>query len=648
MALEWIDKYDGEDIYAEHVNALAHAIKDNETGISNVKTKVDNIKKVAITGSYNDLDDKPINATTTKGGFMSAQDKATLDSLKESVGTGGGEKKIQFSCDSSIIQTPYIPDPQYDNVYVNFDLSGMFTVNGQACGTMQPAKLLISPPSTGVRIYVKFNIITYEIEMFVSYTTVNEGLDANVWTFEVFEYTAMVVYDDTLDSPTYGDYILRRWSYDILVPPIPGSSNNYRKSLDVNMWSALKPVAFTGKYSDLIGAFSGSYNDLSNKPTNATTEKDGFMSAEDKAKISAINTNSDTGNTASGIETFIGGGGENTVNGDGSSISGGYLNTVSGEDSFIGGGINNTVSGDGSSISGGYLNTASGYDSFVGGGTDNTSSGNESFVGGGSHNTAYVGAFAAGHYNTALGYQTKLGHFTIDGTQGAQSGILGDAFSIGNGTGPSQRSNAFRVAYNGNVYGLAAFNSTGADYAEFFEWLDGNTDNADRRGLFVTLDGDKIRIANSTDTYILGVISAAPGVIGNNHADAWQGRYKTDIFGKVLTHMVHYDAEYEEREVRDSETSEVTKEQILISEAYDSEEPIINPDYDPNEEYIPREKRPEWGIVGMMGQLVVIDDGTCEVNGYCKPADDGTATAADKGYRVIARLDDTHIKVLFR
>jgi hypothetical protein len=49
----------------------------------------------------------------------------------------------------------------------------------------------------------------------------------------------------------------------------------------------------------------------------------------------------------------------------------------------------------------------------------------------------------------------------------------------------------------------------------------------------------------------------------------------------------------------------------------------------------------------MLGKLVVIDDGTCEVNGYCKPKN-GTATKSDTGYRVLARLDETHIKVLMK
>ena len=38
--------------------------------------------------------------------------------------------------------------------------------------------------------------------------------------------------------------------------------------------------------------------------------------------------------------------------------------------------------------------------------------------------------------------------------------------------------------------------------------------------------------------------------------------------------------------------------------------------------YVGRSSRPEWDAVGMIGQLVVIDDGTCEVNKYCRASDD--------------------------
>ena len=50
----------------------------------------------------------------------------------------------------------------------------------------------------------------------------------------------------------------------------------------------------------------------------------------------------------------------------------------------------------------------------------------------------------------------------------------------------------------------------------------------------------------------------------------------------------------------------------------------------------------------MIGKLIAIDDGTSEVNGYCYPSSDGIATkSSDKTrYRVLSRIDESHIKVL--
>ena len=50
----------------------------------------------------------------------------------------------------------------------------------------------------------------------------------------------------------------------------------------------------------------------------------------------------------------------------------------------------------------------------------------------------------------------------------------------------------------------------------------------------------------------------------------------------------------------------------------------------------------------MMGKLVAVDDGTCQVNGWCAVGEGGKATHSDARtrYRVMARLDETHIRVL--
>lgn len=266
----------------------------------------------------------------------------------------------------------------------------------------------------------------------------------------------------------------------------------------------------------------------------------------------------------------------------------------------------------------------------------------------GRYNNAFSYSHVFGYYNNAFDNQFKCGHFAKDGTDGDISGTTGDAFIIGNGTSDT-RSNCFRVGYDGSVYGLSAFKTTGADYAEYFEWKDGNPNNEDRRGRLVALDGDKIRFATAEDADILGVVSSVPCIEGDVHFDDWQGKYLTDVFGQRLTQIVHIPARYEEREIID-ENGEKKTENILVEEEYDAVQWVINPEYDPTKEYISRETRKEWAPVGLIGKLVVVDDGTCMPNEYCKSGENGIATKITyhTGYRVLSRIDETHIKVLVK
>lgn len=241
---------------------------------------------------------------------------------------------------------------------------------------------------------------------------------------------------------------------------------------------------------------------------------------------------------------------------------------------------------------------------------------------------------AAGFATEALDFQYVIGHYNRNGSDGSSSGTTGDAFIIGHGT-KSSKSNAFRVTYAGKPYALSSMNTSGADYAEFFEWLDANPNNEDRRGYFVTLDGDKIKIAEPGD-YILGIISALPAVVGNSDEN-WRGRYILDEFGGFITE----EFEYEEK-ILDKDTGEIrtiTKTGTRYKE---------NPEYNPTLSYIQREDRPEWDTVGMMGVLAVRDDGTCQVNGYCQVSEGGVATASENGYRIIKRVNENVVKVVFR
>ena len=56
----------------------------------------------------------------------------------------------------------------------------------------------------------------------------------------------------------------------------------------------------------------------------------------------------------------------------------------------------------------------------------------------------------------------------------------------------------------------------------------------------------------------------------------------------------------------------------------------------------------EWMAVGLLGQLLVRDDGSCKVGELCNVNDEGIATKTDSGYLVLSRIKDNIIKILFR
>lgn len=250
-------------------------------------------------------------------------------------------------------------------------------------------------------------------------------------------------------------------------------------------------------------------------------------------------------------------------------------------------------------------------------------------------------------------------------TGGSASNQVGDAFVIGNGA--STRSNAFRVTYVGEVYGKGAFQTTGADYAEYFEWLDENPEGQDRVGRFVTLEGDKLKLAGPGD-YILGIVSGNPCIIGNADED-WLGRWLHDEYGRYIKEYlleeetaVEVPAELEGRELRaylrenrieERDGAYYQKTVTVVEYETPSWRYKENPDYDPAQAYIERKDRPEWAAIGMLGVLAVLDDGTCQVNGFCQVAEGGIATAAE-GYvpgmtwRVIERVGENVVKVIFR
>lgn len=286
-------------------------------------------------------------------------------------------------------------------------------------------------------------------------------------------------------------------------------------------------------------------------------------------------------------------------------------------------------------------------------GQNTTASGRESHAEGSYSTASGEASHAEGANSTASGLcshaggcgtianannQTAIGKFNVSSTEES------DRLIVGKGTSDTARSNCLRVTDTG-VYATGAHNSSGADYAELFEWSDRNPDGEDRIGRFVTLDGDKIRLASSNDDFILGIVSGNPSVVGDVHDDQWQGMYLYDVYGRPIWEDIDVPDEVVERP--DPEDPEKMISEVIIP-AHTEHRQKLNPDYDNSQKYIPRSERPEWDAVGMLGKLVAVDDGTCQTNGWCNVGDAGVATASNKQtkYRCMSRIDDTHVRIL--
>ena len=257
-----------------------------------------------------------------------------------------------------------------------------------------------------------------------------------------------------------------------------------------------------------------------------------------------------------------------------------------------------------------------------------TASGDYSHAGG-------QGTIASKACQTAIGNYNKYdseGYFVIGGVEfGASIDPL----------------NAFRVTTTA-VYGKGAYNSSGADYAEFiYEWEDGNPDNEDRVGYFVTCDNQKIRIAGSGDS-VDGIISGAPSVVGSGDED-WLHRFERDAFNRVI-----YDKAFN-KEVKHDEQGKIITDENGDPVMEETNEIIHIPrqvkDYDPERKYVERKDRPEWDYVGMLGVISVRDDGTCIPGKFCK-CNNGIATLSQRrtargSWKVIERVADNIVKVLF-
>ena len=130
-----------------------------------------------------------------------------------------------------------------------------------------------------------------------------------------------------------------------------------------------------------------------------------------------------------------------------------------------------------------------------------------------------------------------------------------------------------QIQCKGKVSAVCGFGGGGADFAEYFEWADGNPNVSDRVGRSVVVTGSsgKIGIATTGQTPF-GVVTGRAAFVGNT-AGRWHQRYLKDEYLRTI---------------KDENGNDVP-----------------NPEFNSACTYFTREQRAEWDPIGMMGKIPV-------------------------------------------
>ena len=298
-----------------------------------------------------------------------------------------------------------------------------------------------------------------------------------------------------------------------------------------------------------------------------------------------------------------------------SSILGGFGNKVILQDvlttldscAIVGGALNELkgiyagAANDNSVILGGFYNKLSGKDSVIVGGSYNEVIGDSSVAFGQYNSIAYEDCIVMG--NSAF---ARSAHTITMGWNAIPQIDAGNSNRI-----------AFNMQYGSGIF-ENSIDAGPADYAEYFEWNDGNVTDEDRVGYCVSLVGDKIEKGNSN---ILGIISAVPGFVSDSASLKWDSMYLKDDFGrKIEEEYSVYNINSGQTEIYIDNKNNIYKEvpngENMTGELYEgnSDDKVfkkqvkqykVNPTFDKNQNYIIRADRKEWVEVGLLGKLDV-------------------------------------------
>jgi hypothetical protein len=201
-------------------------------------------------------------------------------------------------------------------------------------------------------------------------------------------------------------------------------------------------------------------------------------------------------------------------------------------------------------------------------------------------------------------------------------------FRSGWTTNTSYGDDEFVFRSDGNAYAGGTWNNNGADYAEYFESLNGQALTV---GATVVLDGDKVRESTAQDpaSAVMGVVrpkepSKASMTIGNTAWNKWSNKYLTDDFDRYV--MEDHDVVEWEETVVDEAGKESIKQHSYESQNMPSgiivpanavvkthddkgkklQHYKLNPAWNSSAEYVNLENRPEWNIIGLIGQVKIL------------------------------------------
>ena len=365
--------------------------------------------------------------------------------------------------------------------------------------------------------------------------------------------------------------------------------------------------------------------------------------------------NNITGNAnlvVGGFSTIVNNPADPVQTGD-ANIVGGGQHTIIGPSNLVIGGAN-TVKG-AVNMSGGNGNKIYGTGNFVNG-YENTLGDETTFFSQANFITGYSLSNEVNNYSLLMGYGGKA-------ITSAHDLDLGDcSLQIAKGSSPTDATGVkVMIGIDSTGIGIGYtdhWHSTGIDYAEYFE-LAGPVylTEDDRIGYFVYLDFS----GKATGSKPIGTFSSklgTPGIIGGAAYLHWDKLYKRDKFGRRLTETSIKDSarryvgikkflEVNGGSLNDTDlVAALGLSQAEIDNLVPGDVAVINPAYNPSVAYIPRENRPEWGIVSLLGKVIVRDDGTCVVGQKCSCS--GGIAVPGTDWIVMERMSADTILILFK